>query len=59
MDTGIHSLDDRQRFRQVVRARAPQAFYERVKEAAHSEGVAISEFVRRALQQRIAAVGEV
>lgn len=55
MDNG--ALENVSKFRQVVRARVPQEFCERVKEAAQSEGVAISEFIRRALQQRIAAGG--
>jgi predicted HicB family RNase H-like nuclease len=52
MTEAIH-FEEHSKFRHVVRARAPPELCERVKEAARSEGVAISEFVRRALESRI------
>jgi hypothetical protein len=42
---------------QVVRARAPQDFCDRVKMAAQSEGVPTSEFIRRSIADRISARG--
>jgi hypothetical protein len=49
--------DGRGRYPDRIEAAAPRGFREQVKRAAEAERISMGEFVRRALAQRIEAVG--
>ncbi len=54
----ISALDDgRAQYPTLIRARAPIELHRDVKRAAAAEGLPLSEFVRRALTERVEAAG--
>jgi len=53
MDAQHQTPDAAEKFSHVVRARAPRAFCDVVQTAAETEQIPISEFVRRAVAERV------